>query len=100
MSTYQMMPSPSRLATWNIRRGTGKEAPWFSLRQIRYSAASTRANQTPNEEVGASGISLSGAQLAARKRQDRYGNMIALLQRRFSALQTRLLRAPDSMHHR
>jgi hypothetical protein len=51
-----MMPSPSRLASWNIRLGIGKAAPWFSLRQIRYSAASTRANQTPNEVVGAPGI--------------------------------------------
>src|SRR6266404_2292867 len=43
ISAYQMAPSPRRLATWKIRRGSAKEAAWFSLRHRPYSAASIRA---------------------------------------------------------
>src|SRR5882762_5130783 len=43
ITTYQMIPSPRRLAIWNTLRGMANDAPRFSLRQRLYSVASTRA---------------------------------------------------------
>ena len=47
-SMYQTMPSPRRLATWKIRRGSANAAPRFNLRHSPYSAASTRAMNVLN----------------------------------------------------